>query len=193
MRYQRAILIATIFIASVIGAHWLAGWLANSLSTRAGTAELPQGETVQIGDVWESPSQTIPVPFRNTTATAVNVANVDLSCRCMQITPTSFTIPPHGEVQVVATIDLTHRSFREVGKASRPPGELRSAFLRIGDHNAEDLSTDRPLGAGSRHDNRGPFRAGGKRRTREVPAVHLQDGKDLEVRVQLLGLASSER
>jgi hypothetical protein len=59
------------------------------------------------------------------------VTDVRLSCECTKIEPKAYRIPPNGETTALATVDLTHRSPSEIGKAFRP---LDLTFAPVGQH-----------------------------------------------------------
>ena len=76
-------------------------------------------ESGDIGDVWESESAVVRVPIRNTTDRTVRINHFSSDCRVQKIEPRACVVPPHGEVTVAVTPDLTGRSFSEFGLLSR--------------------------------------------------------------------------
>jgi len=120
---MRPLLIAILYIGSAIGASWAANQLfAPAPSKRASSTEDRPAEPpiIDLGEIWESPAQAVPIPFQNDGPVRLDVADVRLSCQCTSLAPKAFSIEPGGVARPIATIDLTHRMPREIGQPSRP-------------------------------------------------------------------------
>jgi hypothetical protein len=127
MRTLRIALTGFALVVLALFANWAANWLFSSQSS-SGLHDPPRSKAshgkepavIEIGDIWESPTQTIRVPFRNSTASILEVSDVRLSCGCVKIDPRSFSVSPHAQFEATATVDLTHRTPDDLGRSSRP-------------------------------------------------------------------------
>jgi hypothetical protein len=76
-------------------------------------------ESGDVGEVWESDAAVVRVPIRNTTDQAIRISSFSTDCRARQIEPRACAVPPHGEVRVAVTLDLTERQPAQYGLLSR--------------------------------------------------------------------------
>jgi hypothetical protein len=120
MRVVRLFLVGLAFLASGLLANRAAMWLIEG-SARPATAERPREEAkaetvVEIGEVWESQTYPLSVPFHNPSSVKVAVAEVGMSCGCTKIEPKSFDVPPQEQFDARAIVDLTHEHRPYLGK-----------------------------------------------------------------------------
>jgi hypothetical protein len=120
MRYLRPALIGLLYIGSAIGASWAANQLFAPTQGEPSPSPGSEPFEIDLGELWESPARTVEIPFRNSEPSPLQIGDVRVSCHCTDLAPKAFLIPPRGETRATATIDLTHRSPREIGSASRP-------------------------------------------------------------------------
>jgi hypothetical protein len=115
---------------------------------------------LDFGTVWEQPAYRHTLVVRNPTDRVVRVAKISAGCKCTQIEPQSFIVPPRGKQAVVAALDLGGLGASEflvdlfVQTADRPPdqrviwtlrGQVRPNPIRV---EGGGLDFDEPLTVG---------------------------------------------
>ena len=64
-------------------------------------------DALDFGDVWAQREFRWTFPVRNSTAETLTVTDLQASCACTAVSPTSFRIPPGASIDVTAELDLT--------------------------------------------------------------------------------------
>src|SRR5437762_292970 len=120
--------LGTVLVIASLGALLAAGSTYLSVRSSGKSSAPPPARTPDlivspesgdIGDVWESESAVVRVPIRNTTDRTVRITHFSSDCRVQRIEPRACNVPPHSEVTVAVTLDLTERRPAEFGLLSR--------------------------------------------------------------------------
>lgn len=93
---------------------------------RGATLDISE-ERLCFGNAWEQPAFVWNLPIRNRSSNRVEVTQLRPSCGCASITPTTFTIPPHGQIDVEVRLDLRTRRNRRTTIEPYRPFDLRIA------------------------------------------------------------------
>ena len=84
--------------------------------------EIPK-DSLDFGDVWSQHNFQWVVPVHNRSNHDVVVSDVAVSCKCMRVAPTSFSVAAGDTVKLSFVIDLTFSD------STPPPGTLREFKL----------------------------------------------------------------
>ncbi len=78
--------------------------------------------SLDFGEAWSQPDFQWIVPVYNRSSHDLVVTDINVSCKCTRVVPTSFKIAPGDQLNVSFTIDLTSNN-------TNPPGMLREFKL----------------------------------------------------------------
>jgi hypothetical protein len=126
----------TLIVIAIIGASSIAAY-DFGLRTRPGSIALPnqssakepyqvidglavQTSKLDLGQVWEQKDFAYELPIENHTSRDLEIVDFALSCGCLGIEPRHLSVPANGTATVRLKVDLTQRSLRDLGRASRP-------------------------------------------------------------------------
>ena len=117
---------------SLVVAILSVGGVCVTMAYQAGTASSVSADThyrpvrepptfngTELGEIWESPANVIPLTVKNPTAVTIQVHSFSTSCSCTGTEPQSIELPPRGEVSVNVILDSTNRGQMEMGLARR--------------------------------------------------------------------------